>query len=179
MAWPRAITLALLSLVASVACTSEPDDPGTQGTSSSTGAAGSSTGTTGSATGTTTGTTTGEPTSGGQATADDGCTSHPPGDWVACQTGSMTDNTLCGWMEGHGNGKLTCLSPQSGSFNVCGIRDCVDDCDCFAAPLTGDAVPSCRVVFGGGGTACVLYCANGQTCPDGMACASGYCYWPD
>jgi hypothetical protein len=82
-------------------------------------------------------------------------------------------------MEGSGNGTITCLSPQSGGFNVCGIRDCVDDCDCFAAPLTGDAVPSCRVVFGDNGKACVLYCANGQTCPDGMECSSGYCYWPD
>ncbi|HEY0136851.1 MAG TPA: hypothetical protein VGB85_22370 [Nannocystis sp.] len=169
MAWPRAITLALLSLVG---CTSEPDAPTTQDTSSSTGVTTGSTG----ATGTTTGTT-GEPTSG--TTAADGCASHPPGDWAACQKGGLTDNSLCGWMEGSGNGMITCLSPQSGSFNVCGIRDCVDDCDCFAAPLTGDAVPSCRVVFGGGGTACVLYCANGQTCPDGMECSSGYCYWPN
>ncbi len=169
MAWPRAILLALLSLVG---CNGEPDVPTTQDTSSSTGVVSSSSSS--SSTG-----TTGEPTTGSQTTVDDGCPGHPSGDWAACQHGSMTDNTLCGWTAGAGNGKITCLSPSSGAFNVCGIRDCIDDCDCFAAPLTGTAIPSCEVVFGGGGTACVLYCVNGQQCPDGMECASGYCYWPN
>ena len=46
-------------------------------------------------------------------------------------------------------------------------------------PLLGTAIAGCREVFGNGGKACVLYCLNGQICPDGMQCASGTCYWPN
>ena len=172
MAWPRAITLALFTLLA---CNSEPDTTtsSTQDASSSTTLATTTTTTTTGSTG-----TTAEPTTtGSQTTAADGCASHPAGDWVACQKGGLTDKTLCGFEEGSSAGTVTCLSPSSGSFNVCGIRDCVDDCDCFAAPSSGDAIPSCEMV--GGSKACVLYCLNGQQCPDGMECVSAYCYWPD
>jgi len=112
-----------------------------------------------------------------QTTTADGCASHPAGDWAACQKGGLTDKTLCGFDEGASAGTVTCLSPSSGSFNVCGIRDCVENCDCFAAPTSGDAIPSCEMV--GGSKACVLYCLNGQQCPDAMECVGGYCYWPD
>ena len=168
MAWPRAITLALFTLLA---CNSEPDT-----TTSSTQEAGSSTAI---ATTTTTGaSTTAEPTTtGGQTTTADGCASHPAGDWTACKKGSLTDKTLCGFDEGSSAGTVTCLIPSGGDFNVCGIRDCVDDCDCFTPPSSGDAIPACEMV--GDSKACVLYCLNGQQCPDGMECVSAYCYWPD
>ena len=51
-------------------------------------------------------------------------------------------------------------------------------CDCFAPPATGDAVVTCAAVLQGGGTACVLSCGGGETCPDGMECLSGTCFWP-
>lgn len=170
MAWPRPITLALLTLVA---CNSEPDSTTTSTQDSSGTAAATTTGTTGAIAG-----TTAEPTTtGSQTTAVDDCASHPPGDWAACRKGGLTDKTLCGFEEGASNGTVTCLSPSSGNFNVCGIRDCVDDCDCFTPPTSGNAIPACEMV--GGSKACVLYCLNGQQCPDGMECVSAYCYWPD
>jgi hypothetical protein len=91
----------------------------------------------------------------------------------------MTDNTLCGWMEGHGQRQAHLPEPAERQLQRVWDPRLRRRLRLLRRPLTGDAVPSCRVVFGGGGTACVLYCANGQTCPDGMACASGYCYWPD
>ncbi len=166
MAWPRAFTLALLT---PLACNSEPDTI----TSSTQDASTTASATTG--TSSTSGTTAEPTTTGSQTTAPDACASRPAGDWAACKKGSLTDNTLCGF-EG-GVGSITCLVPSSGDANVCGILDCVDDCDCFAPPSSGDAVPFCEMV--GDSKTCVLYCLNGQQCPDGMECVSAYCYWPD
>lgn len=164
-AWPRSILLLLLA-----ACPGKSDESTTQGTSS--------TGETDASSGST---STGEPTTGStgaQTTMVDECTDRPAGDWNACVKNGLTDNSLCGHEPGGGEGTVACLKPTSGSFSVCGIRDCVDDCDCFAPPTTGTAPALCRQVFGGGGKGCVLYCVNGQICPDGMECASGTCYWP-
>lgn len=127
---------------------------------------------------------TGEGSSGGSAGATGGsggtgdamCPDRPAGSWNACKKGGLVDNKLCG---GDGGAAITCLSPSSGSFNVCGLEACADDCDCFAPPASGDAVVFCAPLLGGGGKACALYCAGGQTCPDGMQCQGGYCYWPD
>jgi len=109
----------------------------------------------------------------------DTCPDRPGGDWNACFVDGKIDNDLCNFTMGPGPGSPLCLSPASGGFNVCGIRDCVDDCDCFAPPTTGTAIPICSEVFANGGRACVLYCVNGQICPDGMECGSGTCYWPN
>ncbi len=170
LAWPRSLPLLLLALAA---CPGEADES-TTGASSSTAPATTDASSSSSSTG--------EPTTGGSegvTTGADACAERPAGDWVACVEDGQTNNTLCGYEPaGSSEGKVTCLSPQSGNFNVCGIRDCVDDCDCFAPPTTGTAIATCTVVFGGGGKACVLYCVNGQICPDGMECASGTCYWP-
>lgn len=162
--WPRSILLLLLA-----ACPGKSDETTSQATSSTgeTDASSSS--------------STGEPTtgsSGAQTTMVDECTTRPGGDWNACDKGGITDNNLCGHEPGGGEGTVACLKPTSGNFSVCGIRDCVDDCDCFTPPTTGTALALCREVFGGGGKGCVLYCVNGQICPDGMECASGTCYWP-
>ncbi len=175
MAWLRSLFLTLLVLVP--ACPGE-----TNGSTSGVSSTGAST-----TTDTPTQGTTDKPTSTDSSgdpvttsdTTPDACTNRPSGDWNACITGSGTNTGLCGFVANGGDGTLTCLSPQSGNFNVCGIRDCVDDCDCWAPPKTGDAPAVCTVVFGGGGKACVLYCVNGQQCPDGMECASGTCYWPN
>lgn len=167
MAWPRS---ALLTLVSLTACPAEPGDSPSTDTGSSTASATTTAATSEATTATTDAVTTGPP---------DACANRPGGDWNACQTKTGTDNSLCGFVDNGGNGSLTCLSPQSGNFNVCGIRGCVDDCDCFAPPKTGDAPATCAVVFGNGDKGCVLYCLNGQKCPDGMMCNSTTCYWPD
>lgn len=110
----------------------------------------------------------------------DECASRPGGGWNACKADGQTDNDLCGFTAASGgSGKVTCLTPTSGAYNSCGVFDCVDDCDCYAPPSTGTAFPVCKEVFANGGKGCVLWCVNGQTCPDGMACVSGTCYWPN
>lgn len=129
-----------------------------------------------SGTGSTTTTTTGTTTAGEAATVDDGCDAHAIGDWGRCQPGNLSG---CGWQASGTDGELLCLAPTSGGLNVCGIRNCVDVCDCFAPPATGTAVPVCAAILGSGATGCALYCAGGQVCPDGMKCQSGYCYWED
>jgi hypothetical protein len=168
----RARSFSLASLLALLACTSE--------TSDDTGASA------GASTSTTSATTTAEPTSTTAtatttaATADE-CPGRPSGAYNACEDANgLTNNKLCGWTADGGPQSVTCLGPQSGGFNVCALDDCVDDCDCFAPPTTGTAVAGCRAVYGDGGKACVLYCLNGQVCPDGMQCLPdyGYCYWP-
>src|SRR5690606_9081290 len=119
---------------------------------------------TGPTTSTTT-TTTSEMTTTAATTSDGECDGYAAGGWNQCQMGNVVDNKACGWEEGSGAGMLLCLSPTSGGLNVCGIRDCVDVCDCFAPPSTGTAVPVCAPIFGNGGKGCALYCAGGQTCP--------------
>lgn len=164
---PRPLALALVALLA--ACPSEPG-PDTQGGSSGgSTAADGSTGSTGEATT--------SPTTGGPP-GDAECPVRPYGQWAACAQGGVVDNGVCGWMDSGKNGELTCLAPASGGgYNVCAIKGCVDDCDCFTAPATGDAVVFCADLGNGGEKACTLYCAGGQTCPDGMSCQAGYCFW--
>lgn len=109
----------------------------------------------------------------------------PPvvGEWNACmdRTGAI-DNTLCNWVgDPDGTGFLTCLSAPAKALeggNVCVIRGCRDTCDCFDPPATGTAPVVCAPILGDGETACGLDCSEGQTCPDGMECASGLCFWP-
>lgn len=50
---------------------------------------------------------------------------------------------------------------------TCGI-DCVSMMDC-PEPATGTAYPDCMPVAPGE-LRCILVCASGQTCPDGMVC---------
>ncbi|MFY0541319.1 hypothetical protein [Nannocystis pusilla] len=158
----RAASL-LLSL--SFACQGQVGEP--------TDTAAATTTTTTSGTGSTT-TTTGTSTAGEGSTIDDGCAAHAIGDWGQCAPGNLAG---CEWQASGTNGELLCLAPTSGGFNVCGIRNCVDACDCFAPPATGTAVPVCAAILGSGASGCALYCAGGQVCPDGMQCQSGYCYW--
>lgn len=56
-------------------------------------------------------------------------------------------------------------------FSVCGATcDVADDCP---EPESGDAPAQCIQ------EGCVLQCAGGQTCPDGMQCGEGsICMWP-
>jgi len=120
---------------------------------------------------------------GGDSSSGGGPLCDPPvvGEWNACidRTGGI-DNLLCNWM-GHpdGTGFLTCLSSSEiKGGNICTIRDCVDACDCFDAPATGNAVVVCAPILAEGENACGLDCSGGETCPDGMECGGGLCFWP-
>src|SRR5690606_6424916 len=160
----RARPLSPLLLSALLACAG--DDGATAGTTQTS----ADTTSTGEAT-----TTTGDPSSttdDGTATGvDEGCLSHAVGEWNACNTGPLTYNSVCN--AAPGSSTTTGLLPAGGGGNVCSVNSCVDACDCFAPPATGDAVVTCAPVLADG-NACVLYCAGGQTCPDGMGCKSGY-----
>jgi hypothetical protein len=92
----------------------------------------------------------------------------------------QVDNTLCNWMGISGaTGFIGCLNSSSNDgANVCMISGCEDECDCFAPPATGTAPVECADVLDGGGFACVLTCANGETCPDTMECFDGLCFHP-
>jgi hypothetical protein len=59
--------------------------------------------------------------------------------------------------------------PSAPSIGVCGST-CVDAEDCWAAPADGDAPVTCKALVEGDDGTCVLDCAAGQTCPNGMSC---------
>jgi hypothetical protein len=121
----------------------------------------------------------------GSSSSGGGPMCEPPvvGEWNSCidENGDI-DNTLCNWIgDPDGTGFLTCLSAppmELDGGNVCTIMGCRDTCDCFDPPATGTAVVVCAEILEDGGTACGLDCSNGETCPDGMQCASGLCFWP-
>lgn len=109
----------------------------------------------------------------------------PPvvGEWNACrdEMGEI-DNTLCNWVgDPDATGFLTCINAPMDALdggNYCSIRGCRDVCDCFDPPATGTAPVVCAPILTDGETACGLDCSGGETCPDGMECASGLCFWP-
>jgi len=102
-----------------------------------------------------------------------------PGNYESClnMMGAI-DNTPC-----MAPGDATCIytgmlaAPTAG---VCSIQDCVDTCDCPAAPASGTAVVSCGDVTGDPAQLfCYLDCAGGEACPTGMTCFAGFlCLWP-
>ena len=130
------------------------------------------------------GSSSGGSSSGGSSSSSgdpNACDPQVPGEWNACVgANGNIDNTLCNWMGLSGpSGFIGCLnSSETDGANVCMISGCEDVCDCFAAPATGTAVVTCAEVLEGGGTACVLVCSNGETCPDGMSCEGGLCFHP-
>ncbi len=174
------------------ACDGDSDDSG--GSSGSSGAASSSTTDPSTSAGPSTGdasttssssgggTSSGDGTSSGGGDSSSGnpnaCDPVVPGGWNACvDANGNTDNTLCNWMgTGESVGQAACLNGPTEGSNVCMVRGCEDDCDCFAAPETGNAAVECREVIKGGGMACILNCGDGQTCPDGMTCDAGICF---
>jgi hypothetical protein len=56
------------------------------------------------------------------------------------------------------------------TVGVCSLFDCVDVCDCPAAPATGNAQVVCGFLQGLPSNACFLACGQATTCPDGMFC---------
>ncbi len=116
--------------------------------------------------------------SGGGSSTGPAC-NDVPGNYENCLgPGGVTDTTPC-----MAPGDATCLiaggmPPTAG---VCANMDCVDPCDCPAAPMSGDAVVSCSDVTGDPTELfCYLDCGMGETCPTGMICFGGFlCIWPD
>lgn len=153
-------------------------------TSGSTGAPGTTSGSSsGSAESSTSSGAEGSSTSGvaqGSSSTGNANACDPPvvGEYNSCvDENGGTDNTQCNYLgSGASVGTLGCLNGPTEGSNVCMIRDCVEDCDCFSAPATGDAPSVCRETLKGGGTACVLACDEGQTCPDEMTCDGGLCF---
>jgi hypothetical protein len=154
--------------------TSEPGT-GTMGSTSEPGTTASTTdpdpGTSSGSSGSSSSSTT-DPTTGG------GC-NDVPGVYENCvEMDGSIDNTPC-----MSAGDSTCLytgavgNPTAG---VCAFTDCVDACDCPAAPASGNAVVSCDDVTGDPAELfCYLDCAGGETCPNGMTCFAGFlCAWP-
>lgn len=139
-------------------------------------------GSTGNAESTSTGP--GEGSSSGMADSSSGgpaCDPPVVGEWNACiGPDGMQDNLLCNYMGNpDGTGFLTCLtSSEIEGGNICTIRDCEDACDCFDPPATGTAEVVCSPILADGANACGLDCSAGQTCPDGMECGGGLCFWP-
>jgi hypothetical protein len=69
--------------------------------------------------------------------------------------------------------------PDNAMTGVCAFPGCITDCDCPAAPATGDAPVTCGpIVADSDDNACFLDCSAGQTCPDGMTCFMNFiCMW--
>ncbi len=69
--------------------------------------------------------------------------------------------------------------PDNSTIGVCAFTGCITDCDCPAAPATGDAPVVCApIVADSDENACFLDCSAGQTCPDGMQCFMDFiCMW--
>ncbi|HGG57961.1 MAG TPA: hypothetical protein ENK31_09220 [Nannocystis exedens] len=108
------------------------------------------------------------------------CENNAIGEWNACKMGALTDNSKCNWIDnGITAGEIACVKPSSGGGSVCSIRACETQCDCFAPPTSGTAPVVCAPILSGGVKGCALNCSGSVTCPDGMQCLSGYCYWPN
>jgi hypothetical protein len=109
------------------------------------------------------------------------CDPQIPGEWNACigQDGEP-DDTLCNWTQVPGStGSIACFgAAENPDASVCMIFGCEDECDCFDPPATGTAPVVCADVLAAGGLGCALDCSNGETCPDGMQCLGGLCFWP-
>jgi hypothetical protein len=174
-----------------LACGGGDDDASTASGSLSQGPTSTTAGTEASDTGTSAGesttaeetSTTEAPTSGLPSDSSDGgsaCDPVVPGEWNRCLTsGGTVDNSQCNWMgTGSATGFIGCLtSSRTEGANVCMISGCRDVCDCFAPPSSGTAEVVCDAILANGGTACALSCSAGQTCPDGMSCEGGLCFW--
>jgi hypothetical protein len=144
-------------------------DPGTSTTDPDT------SGTTTDTTGPGTSDTTGDPSSDG-STGTVSCESYAAGDWAPCRDGEGFDLTQCNWSPDTGEGTLSCLTTNADpQASVCMIEGCVDVCDCFAPPSTGNATVLCGPL-NATTNACALGCGQGQTCPDDMECIQGVCY---
>lgn len=151
--------------------TTDPTDPGTTSSTTDPSATTDPTDPSTTTDPTDPGTTT-DPTTGG------GC-NDVPGNYGNClNMAGAIDNTPC-----MAPGDSTCIytgmlaAPTAG---VCAIQDCVDTCDCPAAPASGDAVVSCDDITGvPADLFCYLDCSSGETCPTGMTCFGGFlCIWP-
>jgi hypothetical protein len=114
----------------------------------------------------------------GESSGTTACDPIVPGGFNECLNGTVPDATLCNWNgTSESVGYVGCLQTAYVEGSVCMIQGCVDACDCFAPPATGTASVECLEGIIANDTACVLYCFDGQVCPDGMVCAGDICAW--
>jgi hypothetical protein len=155
---------------------SSSDDAGPEGTihpSSADGqrsTGGTHDGSEGAAEPTTSSAPTSESTTGGPSTGDDGTTGDDSSTGEPAPAGygdcaNEPTEVACTPEE-------TCAYDVAPPGRVC-AQPCQDASDCPPAPRSGSATATCR------SGECVLDCAEGSMCPDGMACAQGEtCTWP-
>ncbi len=95
------------------------------------------------------------------------------GEYVECLgVGNAVDTSDCG-----GNMPICITGGDPVIVGVCSVSECVDECDCPAAPAGATAVAACDAITGDDNL-CYLDCAAG-TCPTGMECfADLACLWP-
>ncbi len=125
--------------------------------------------------GSTAGSASGGPTTSGTTDSDTGttgpsCPSIPEGEYGVCTTEM--------WFCPH---EGFCLQDEMNTFGVCS-RGCVDTCNCWGKPATGDAVPACNTELSNGPNGiCVLDCSGGRSCATGMICdpTLSICAFPD
>ena len=155
-------------------------EPGTSSSTTDSTTEPGSTSTTDSGSTTGPGSTTDPSTSSSSSSSDGGggC-NDVPGNYEYClDLGGDIDNTPC-----MAPGDSTCIYTgllASPTGAVCSISDCVDACDCPAAPASGTAVATCGDVTGNpANLLCYLDCSSGETCPTGTTCFGGFlCVWP-
>lgn len=120
----------------------------------------------------------GDPGSSSSSSSTGGGCNAVPGNYDTCLDGAgMIDNALC--MAGGDSQCLYAGMMGAPTAAVCSVVDCVDTCDCPAAPGSGTAPISCDDITADGAAECILDCSAGQICPTGMTCFGGFvCLWP-
>lgn len=95
------------------------------------------------------------------------CESFGAGEWANCLELGGSAAEACGRED------ASCLFNTAQDLSVCSAT-CESVCDCPAAPATGTAVQQCAsgIISETDERTCILSCAAGETCPDGMECVS-------
>lgn len=108
---------------------------------------------------------------GGSSSPTAGCASEAIGNYDAClDARNVPDSRMCGFAG------AICINDGAtpAAVSACSQSVCVDECDCPAAPATGDSVVTCDDIAGDDMTPeCFLDCSGGETCPDDMGCFAG------
>ena len=71
-----------------------------------------------------------------------------------------------------------CVVRSEGTTVVCSFEGCELTEDCTTPPPGGNATVRCSQADEDDEGECLLFCNEGETCPDGMACVNGQiCMW--
>lgn len=78
------------------------------------------------------------------------------------------------------DGGICVIDDEPATAAVCMVQGCEANCQCPAAPDTGNATVTCDDILGETEGECYLDCGNDETCPDGMLCLFGFvCLYSD